>query len=111
MFSHVAFKVTSLSARIIALRTTERLFPGMGQHVCLEVSSMGARIITLRAVESPFTTPRQHIRIQIISHVDWMIHFLFQTLLELFIHFDFLHLIFHFCGMLPMVSAAVLCDN
>ena len=107
MGQHVSLEVSNLSASVIALRTTERLFPGMGQHVCLEVSNTGARIITLHAVESLFTTLMQHIIIQIISRFGW-VHFMFQTLLELFSHFDFLLFNYNFCGMLPMV---LLCGN
>ena len=80
------------------MRTTERLFPGMGQHVSLEMSSSGARVIALCATESLPTTVKQHIRFQIICHFERVDYFLFQTLLEFFSHFDFdfLQFIFSF---------------
>ena len=96
MGQHVSLEVSNLSASVIALRTTERLFPGMGQHVSLEMSSSGARVIALCATESLPTTLKQHIRFQIICHFDRVVHFMFQNLLELFSHFDFLQFNYQF---------------
>ena len=96
MLVHMLFEVTSCCAQVIALSATEWLFPRMGQHVSLEVSSLIGRIFTLHTVERLPTTLKQHSRFQIICQFDWVVHFMFQTLLELFSHFDLLQFNYQF---------------
>ena len=67
MNPHVCLEVTSLCAREVTLRTTERLLTRMSQQVSPEVTSCCARVATLIAIERLFSGMFPHVLLEISS--------------------------------------------
>ena len=67
MNQQVCLEVTSLCARVVTLRTTERLSTRMSQQVSLEVASLCANVVTLVALERFVSRMFPHVHLQMSS--------------------------------------------
>ena len=68
MCSEKSPESTSICARVVTLRTTERVLTRMSQQVSLEITSLYARESILIALERLFSGMFLHVHLQMISY-------------------------------------------
>ena len=64
----MSLESTSFCARVVTLRTTERLLTRMSQQVSLENNNLCARVVTLVALERHFSRMFPHVVLEISSY-------------------------------------------